>query len=299
MEATPESLRECAVLFADVSGSTKLYEAAGDTIAHAAIGACVEMFRAHTAAHGGRTVKTIGDEVMAEFPSAAAAMQAAVEMQHAISAMPAPVEGFQLGVRIGFHFGPVVDKEGDVFGDTVNLAARLSGLASKGQIITSAGTVELLPGLQRMDCRALHSIEVKGKAQSVGICEVLWHEPDDATTIAVSRRAIAPNATSLTLSYRGSRVLLPRDGKSITLGRDASAGMVIADRMASRIHCEIEQRMDKFVLVDRSANGTSVSIDGQGEMVLRREECILRGHGYIALGQARDQATELIEFICA
>ena len=74
--------------------------------------------------------------------------------------------------------------------------------------------------------------------------------------------------------------------------------MVVADRMASRIHCEIELRMDKFVLADRSANGTCVSVDGQGEMVLRREECILRGHGFITLGQSRATATELVEFFC-
>lgn len=294
-----ESQHECAVMFADVSGSTKLYDTAGDAIAHAAIGACVALFKDCTANNGGRTIKTIGDEVMAEFPSSSQAMKAAVDIQHAIKLMPPPIEGVQLGVRIGFHFGPVVARDGDVFGDTVNLAARLSGLASKGQIITSAATVERLPPLQKMDCRLLHSIPVKGKAQEVELCEVLWHETDDATTIAVSHRSMAAAATSLTLSYRDQVVVLPRDCKSITLGRDATADMVIADRMASRIHCEIEHRMDKFVLADRSANGTCVSIDGQGEMVLRREECILRGHGFIALGQTHGNASEVIEFSCA
>jgi adenylate cyclase len=74
--------------------------------------------------------------------------------------------------------------------------------------------------------------------------------------------------------------------------------MVIPDRMASRIHCEIELRMDKFVLNDRSANGTYLSVEGQGEMVLRREECILRGKGRIMLGQSQATATEYVEFIC-
>ena len=286
-------------MFADVSGSTKLYDTAGDAIAHAAIDACVAMFKERTAANGGRTIKTIGDEVMAEFPTAAQAMQAAVDIQHAITAMPPPVEGVQMGARIGFHFGPVVAREGDVFGDSVNLAARLSGLASKGQIITSAETVDHLPALQKMDCRILHSIAVKGKAQEVDICEVLWHETDDATTIAVGHRTTTAKTTTLTLTYREQVVVLPRDRKSLTLGRDATAEMVIADRMASRIHCEIEHRMDKFVLADRSANGTCVSIDGQGELVLRREECILRGHGFITLGQTRETATEIVEFHCS
>ena len=68
--------------------------------------------------------------------------------------------------------------------------------------------------------------------------------------------------------------------------------------MASRTHCEIERRQDKFTITDRSANGTYVTIDGDTEMVLRREEAILRHHGVIALGHSRASATELVEFFC-
>jgi adenylate cyclase len=66
--------------------------------------------------------------------------------------------------------------------------------------------------------------------------------------------------------------------------------------MASRAHCEIELRADKFVISDRSANGTYISEDGQNEVVLRREEMVLRGHGYIVLGQSRAGATEVVEY---
>ena len=82
------------------------------------------------------------------------------------------------------------------------------------------------------------------------------------------------------------------------VGRDATADLVVPDRMASRTHCVIERRQDKFVLTDRSANGTFLSIDGDREIVLRREESLLRSHGYIALGQPRATATELVEFFC-
>ena len=73
---------------------------------------------------------------------------------------------------------------------------------------------------------------------------------------------------------------------------------VVAERMASRTHCEIEQRQDKFVLADHSANGTYLSIDGDREIVLRREEALLRGHGFITLGQSRATATEFVEYYC-
>src|SRR5436190_18739535 len=113
------------VLFADVSGSTKLYEAVGDAAAHAAIDACVKMFSAVTQGHAGRVVKTIGDEVMSLFAKPTDAARAAIEMHHNLNEM-APVGAVRLGARIGMHYGPIMVRGGDVFGDTVNLAARLT-----------------------------------------------------------------------------------------------------------------------------------------------------------------------------
>ena len=121
-----EEASEAAVLFADVSGSTKLYESAGNAVAHAAVESCVNLMKLKTQAAKGRVIKTIGDEVMSAFNSADDAADAAIEMQLAISELP-PVGNTTLGIRIGFNFGPVVNRDGDVFGDAVNLAARLAG----------------------------------------------------------------------------------------------------------------------------------------------------------------------------
>jgi len=161
-------------MFADVSGSTKLYETIGDDAAHQAIDLCIRTFSALTVQHGGRVVKTIGDEVMAIFPNAEKAGAAARDIQLSVSDM-APVGKVRLGVRIGMHQGPLVEKEGDVFGDTVNLAARLTEMASRGQIITSMETVDLLAPIQKMDCRRLYSIPVQGKAKAY--CDTIWAWP--------------------------------------------------------------------------------------------------------------------------
>ena len=285
------------ILFADVSGSTKLYEAVGDAAAHAAIDLCVKLFAAISEQHGGRVIKTIGDEVMAVFPQASQAARAAVDIQLGVHDM-APVDKVKLGVRIGFHFGPVVERDADFFGDTVNLAARLTEMASKGQIITSLETVELFEPIQKMDCRRLYSIPVKGKEKEVEICELMWSDSEDATTLLAHSTVPKKGTSTLRLMYRGKAIVLPLERRSLVLGRDATADLVIADRMASRAHCEIELRQDKFVIADRSANGTYVSIDGDSEIVLRREEALLRGHGFIALGQTRATATEVVEFFC-
>ena len=126
-----EEASEAAVLFADVSGSTKLYESAGNAVAHAAVESCVNLMKQKTQAAKGRVIKTIGDEVMSAFTSADDAADAAIEMQLAISELP-PVGTTTLGIRIGFNFGPVVERDGDVFGDAVNLAARLAARRDQG-----------------------------------------------------------------------------------------------------------------------------------------------------------------------
>jgi class 3 adenylate cyclase len=292
-----EQVSEVSVLFADVSGSTKLYETAGDAVAHAAIEKCVNLMRERTLNANGRVIKTIGDEVMSAFPTPDAAADAAIEMQSAISELP-PVGGTQIGIRIGFNHGPVVDRDGDVFGDAVNLAARLAGVATKGQIITSRETVMLMSPMLKSATRAITTIQVKGKAQEVQVYELIWQQSEDMTTLASQRSIYKPKNTRLRLLVGGNELLLSAERPALALGRDASADLVIKERMASRAHGKIERRLDKFILTDHSANGTFITIEGDKEIVLRREEFTLRGHGWIAFGQSRATATDVVEFFC-
>ena len=292
-----EQVSEATVLFADVSGSTKLYETAGDTVAHAAIEKCVNLMREKTVNAKGRVIKTIGDEVMSAFPNADAAADAAIEMQSAISEMP-PVGNTQIGIRIGFNHGPVVERDGDVFGDAVNLAARLAGVATKGQIITARDTVMLMSPMLKAATRAITTIQVKGKAQEIQVYELIWQQSEDMTTLASQKSVYKPKNAKLRLIVQGSDVILSSEKPAVALGRDASADLVIKERMASRAHGKIERRLDKFILTDHSANGTFITVEGDKEIVLRREEFTLRGHGWIAFGQTRATATDVVEFFC-
>src|SRR5687768_2596352 len=166
-EETPnEGGRHATVLFADVSGSTKLYEAAGDAMALETINRMLGDMRRATEAAGGRVVKTIGDEVMALFPTPQAAAVAASQIQAETDLLPI-VGGMKLGVRIGFHSGPVIQKDNDVFGDTVNMAARLVAQATKEQIITSEETAQTLGETYKERLRGLYAITVKGKTEDV------------------------------------------------------------------------------------------------------------------------------------
>ena len=292
-----EQVSEVSVLFADVSGSTKLYETAGDAVAHAAVEKCVSIMREKTLNAKGRVIKTIGDEVMSAFATADQAADAAIEMQSAISELP-PVGNTQIGIRVGFNHGPVVERDGDVFGDAVNLAARLAGVATKGQIITARDTVMLMSPMLKAATRAITTIQVKGKAQEIQVYELIWQQSEDMPTLASQKSVYKPKNAKLRLLAQGSELVLSAERPAVALGRDASADLVIKERMASRAHGKIEKRLDKFILTDHSANGTFVTIEGDKEIVLRREEFTLRGHGWIAFGQSRASATDVVEFFC-
>jgi len=297
-EEIKEGGRLATVLFADVSGSTKLYETAGDAVALETINRIIAEMRRCTEAAGGRVVKTIGDEVMALFSTPEAAASAASQIQMQTDIMPG-VAGMKLGVRIGFHSGPVIQKDNDVFGDTVNLAARLVAQATREQIITSAETAQELGEGYKERTRGLYAITVKGKADDIGLCELIWRY-DGATTVVLRPKSAAakPKTVMIRLKYRGKELVRRRDNDSVTLGRDETSGLQIMEDKCSRHHCTIERRGDKFVLKDHSTNGTYVTIGEEDEVLLQRDEVALRKTGWISFGQTRIGTHESVEFFC-
>jgi adenylate cyclase len=269
-----------AVLFAEVIGGT-------GAIAH-----CLTQLREATASAAGELVKTMGDEIMATFPNPDAAAAAATRMHAAVDAL-APTGETRLALRVGFQAGPVIRRGGDVFGDTVNLAARLADQASRGQILTSRETAELLSPAVRSCTRVLYSVEMKGKRDMVELCELLWQQSPDVTDVANHE---STPATQLRMTHRGEEIEVPASG--LTIGRDRDCDLVVDEEHVSRRHCTIQQRHGKFIVQDHSANGTYVTVEGEREIVLQREEFVLRGHGWIACGQPRGQSREAFEFLC-
>lgn len=287
-----------AVLFADVSDSTRLYELAGDTAASDAIAGCIALLKTGANAHGGRVIKTIGDAILALFASADAAAQAAIDMQIGVAQLN-PVAGIKLGIRIGFKYGPVVERDGDAFGDAVNVAARLTAQAQPQQIITSVETMAHMSAPMREACRQLYAIQVKGKSAAVELAELIWHHTErmDTTLITALPRYTA-RAMTLRLKHGASEILLDTASGTLSMGRDTSAQLVINDANVSRIHCRVERRMDKYVIVDHSSNGTYVTFQDNQEVLLKREELALHGHGWIALGRPRAETRDVVEFFC-
>ncbi len=292
-EAQESSAVRC-ILFADLAGSTRLYEKLGDTEARHAVERCLKRVSVAVDGCQGRVVKTIGDAVMAEFSEAHLALLAACQMQQRVADLP-PVGGMALAIRVGFHCGPVIAEGDDVFGDTVNLAARLADLAKAGQILASGTCIDSLPALARQGTRELEPLTVKGKAEPVRICEVIWHDEGDLTLMAPTVTTEVAQA-SLRLLHAGRAVAIAGDWDVVVLGRDKTCGVVIGDRMASRQHARIERRGDRIVLIDQSTNGTWVTPEGAEERPLRREELQLAGTGRIAFGHPYAADGESLEY---
>lgn len=295
---TADATRERTVLFADVSGSTRLYEVLGDARAFAAISDCLDILRKLTAAHSGRVVKTIGDEIMAVFPDAMTAVHAACEMQLVVSSRK-PVDDVRVAIRIGLHYGAVLESDGDVFGDTVNVAARMAGIAKAEQIITTGSTVSALPPIMRASTRALSTLSIKGKADDVEVREVIWQESEEMTMMVGNTLPPSAAEPTLKLVHQGETFIVDASRPSVTIGRDEQADIVIQDKRASRMHARIERRRDKFVFVDISSNGSYLIVKGEAEIQLHREEFVLRDSGSISLGHSyKKDPTEVVEFHC-
>jgi adenylate cyclase len=275
-----------AVLFVDVTDSTKIYESLGDSVALALINGLFARLDKIIAKHSGTVSKTLGDGMICVFEDPDHALRAACEVQASVHAA-AQGSRNRLQVKVGFTWGPVILSKGDVFGDTMNVCARLVELANPEQILTSAQTVEALtPGL-RARCRALFPTRIKGKAGEVAVSEVMWRY-DPAVTESNLTRADFARAVqmSLKLIYRGNIFIVNRARPALQMGRDESNDIVIVSLFASRIHARVHTRDGHFVLTDLSSNGTFLLVDDHtGELHLRREEAVLGGRGWIGLGK--------------
>lgn len=280
--------KQLAIMFADVCGSTKLYETIGDVKARDTIARCINLMTEATERNRGTLIKTIGDEVMVTFNSVDDATQAASEMQENITE-GLIVDGRDIQIRVGFHFGSALLDKGDVFGDAVNIAARMAGQAKAGQVLTTSATVKHLGPLWEDAIRQIDRASVKGKKDEIDVFEVLWQR-EDVTRMAGGSWDSTPSISKsrLVLEYRDQTIEVSEDHPTVVMGRADQNDLVVKHNLISRLHARVEYRKGNFILTDQSINGTYVlAADGQ-ENFLRRDNVPIRGRGVIGLGQALD-----------
>ena len=291
---------EVAILFADVVGSTRLYDEFGDTQASETVAACLNVMKDATNQFNGTVIKTIGDEVMSTFKTADEAMGAAVMMQTRISADSKQEDSVPVSIRIGCHYGPVVQEQNDIFGAAVHTANRMTSQAKASQIVISGFTVnKMSPGL-REQTRQIDVATVRGRMDEVALYEFLWN-PDEATSMlpTIEWESRAHRTSRLVVSFRDQTVELSDQRKGISLGRADDNELVVKGNLISRIHARVEMRRGKFLLIDQSTNGTFLQNLQGNESFIRRDSVELTSEGIIGLGRAEQPGSALaIHYKC-
>ncbi len=288
------------VVFADLVGSTGIFQRLGDETASKFVTQLVVALGQVFAKNNGRVVKVLGDGLFVVFAQEVDAVNACVRIQTQLLERPvrpgqnaAPVQ-----MQMGIESGEVVEIDGDCFGDTVNSAARLADLAGAAQILTTHNVWAALPPVQRATLRSLGPMHLRGRDAASQVYRVQWQvdRAEDATMMGRSMNTDSA-ARMLVLVAGEQTVEVRADSPRIAIGRGAEAALSLNDPRVSRMHATVECRGGQFVLTDASSYGTWVYLGGQVEaVVLRRTECYLVGTGQISAGCERKDDAPMIIF---
>jgi class 3 adenylate cyclase len=278
--------RRATLVFSDVCGSTKLFEAYGDVRARSIVGEALRHIMSQTEKHHGSVVSIAGDGVLSVFEDAASAMAMANATRGAVGLEPT-LKQYGVALRIGLHTGQVLQDANGVYGDAVNLAARVNGLAKAEQIITTGATYAELPASVRELMRPLRRMKLRGKHEEVELFEVISSGSPDKLTIVPKSFDHRAHRARLILTYRDAAFDLGPYSAALLMGRGEQCALVIDRACVSRRHASIDPQNGKFLLSDFSTNGTFIyGQDGHVEQ-LHREETYLRGEGQLSLGEDR------------
>lgn len=285
-------MAEVTVVFADLTGSTGVFESLGNAMATQAITRLMQWIGKVCESHGGHVVKYLGDGALLVFVENGDALAAVTELQRVhITRIENWPEPLKMRLQVGMARGEVVEQNSDVFGDAVNVASRLSDLSGADQILATEAVIERLAPDSPVRWRCLGSLDIRGRSEACVVYRVEWQpelQSDFFTlqaglTPAFPQTLVSPKA--IRLSWLDIRAVFMSSDLPIFLGRDEDSHFVVHDPRVSRTHARIEWRAGKFYLEDLSSYGTWVRFsDNAAAIALRRQECVLPLEGDIALG---------------
>ena len=287
-----------AILFADISQSSKLYEKYGNAQALKVVNKTLDVLKKQVDKHYGAVIKTIGDEIMCSFVDPDRALIAACAMQEAIREHEV-LSVMNISVRIGLHVGEVIFQGDDLFGDAVNVASRAVDLAGAEQIITTGATANLMSEDLGLATRSIGLIKVKGKKRSMEFFEIIWRDnPMDMTVVATDSFHLDELAAGrMKITFRGKSVEMGKDLPLVHLGRAEQNELQVVRPFVSKRHATIELQDDKYVLTDHSVNGTYLNMDDKKNFHLHTASIALGGRGIMSLGRGFDKSdAQIVHF---
>jgi adenylate cyclase len=286
-----------SIVFADLCGSTGMYESLGNERATKTVTQIVDWIGHKCVAQHGKVIKTLGDGALMRFDTVedAVAMCVQVQRRHEDRILKWPAH-LRAQLQMGIATGEVVVLQGDCFGDAVNVASRLAGLSGAGQIWTDAATIEGIPTRLGIRSRSLGMVTVKGKAEAQSVHLIEWAEQLDSAVFTVpagltpsANAPLNPAVGGIELVCLDQRRHFNAEDGPIIIGRDDGAGFQVQDNRVSRQHARIVWQTTPsgghFVLSDLSSFGTWVRFaSSTQEIEVRRGQCSLSGDGELALG---------------
>jgi adenylate cyclase len=298
------AIQRRAVVFADLRGSTSLYELVGNEIASEVVTETVDSIARRVPATGGVLVKTLGDGLMAVFPSPPQAVECADQMHEeldVVMARRAAITGFgeaRLQLQVCVALGETVEVSGDFFGDAVNVAARLLDHAGDNETLVTADVLRALPMEQRTLFRRLDRVRLRGRVEPVEVHILSRRGLDTAPTLVGSQAMGLAGPEAVLLVWGNVRRRFTAADMPVVIGRGAAADMQIDDARVSRSHCRIDLIGATLQLSDLSINGTFVRFASEDEIVsLRRGSCTLHGSGEVGLsGSPEDPGVAAMQF---
>jgi adenylate cyclase len=278
------------VVFADLVGSTGLFEQLGNARATTLVKGLTDKLGTSVMRFNGHVVKVLGDGVFAIFDDPMDAVSCACAMQDTVA--DTRYHGGALALQVGVSSGEVEERDGDCYGDAVNSAARLADLAGGKQILTTAAVVDGLPTAFGNRLVSLDRIQLRGKAEATHVYRVQWES-------GVTQQLTAPASFSdmtgeevrgrVEIGWLDQAATIGPQDTPYLIGRTAEARFVVADQRVSRVHAQVDCRAGKFFITDVSSNGTWVRFAESGAVItLKRDESMLVGSGDIALGVGFD-----------
>ncbi|HET9821350.1 MAG TPA: adenylate/guanylate cyclase domain-containing protein [Burkholderiaceae bacterium] len=291
---------ERTVLFADLRGSTSLYERLGNAEATSVVTHTVGSLGENVSDCGGQVVKTLGDGLMATFDTPAAGVRAAMQMHEALELLVrrGSARGASAGLRalklqVALARGEVVEMGGDCFGDAVNVAARLLDHAGDNETLITDDVFTGLPTDVQARFRSLDWMHLRGRAEPVHVHLLGGKRAvgDVAITAFGTQMLAAQEPEGIRLSWQRTVRLFASDRLPMVLGRSPQSAFCVDDSRVSRQHARLDWHAGVFSLTDLSINGTYVRFAHEGEVLsLKRGSCTLHGTGVIGLGGMPDDS---------
>ncbi len=287
----PQISADRTILFADLRGSTGLFESLGNAEATSVVTRCVSALGPPVQKHGGHVVKTLGDGLMAVFDTPAQAVQSALQMHEVLAdivtqghARGASGALRSLHLQVAVSRGEVVEVAGDCFGDAVNVAARLLDHAGDNETLVTGAVLAGLARAIRSKFRSLDQLVLRGRVEPVPVYAHGGRRSADSAATQFGDVSPTAEPDAIRLQWLELNLVFASRQMPVVLGRSPQAHFCVDDSRVSRSHARLDWHGGSFQLSDLSYNGTYVRFADSEIVSLRRGSCLLHGNGAIGLG---------------